>query len=86
MIDLLDLLWAVNTKGQHTTPTIAAGLGVSEAETAQALRQAERDGWIMEDEDLSTNVPADFDRQFWHLTEPGMKEMHRLEHESDRHR
>ena len=86
MIDLLDLLWAVTTKDQQTTPKIAAALNFSEAEADAALRQAERDGWVKEDIDQSRNVPPDFDRQYWHITEQGQAEMWRLETESGRRR
>jgi DNA-binding PadR family transcriptional regulator len=86
MIELLDLLWAVTTKDQHTTPKVAAALGASEPETERALRSAERDGWVVEDMDESRNVPPEFDRQFWHITEEGQSKMHRLEDESGRYR
>jgi DNA-binding PadR family transcriptional regulator len=86
MIDLLELLWAVTTKNQHTTAAIAAATGLSEPEAAQALRRAERDGWVVEDMDESQNVGPDFDRQFWRITTEGQAEMHRLEDESGRYR
>jgi hypothetical protein len=86
MTELLDLLWAVTTKGQHTIGAVAAAMGVSAPEIEHALRQAERDGWVVEDVDESQNVGADFDRQFWHVTAQGQTEMHRLEDQSGRHR
>jgi hypothetical protein len=45
-----------------------------------------RDGWVEEETDESPNMPADFDRQYWHLTGPGHGEIHRLEDETGRRR
>ncbi len=86
MTDLLDVLHAVTTKDQHTTPTIAAGLGASEVEAERVLREAERRGWIEEGLDESINVGHDFDRQRWHITQAGWAEMNRLEDETGRRR
>lgn len=64
-------------KGEHTTPTIAAALGVDDREAERALREAERETLVGEDQDRSINVPP-FDRQYWHITLPGLAEIHRL--------
>lgn len=79
MIDALDLLHAVNSKGQDTTCEIAAALRVPDAEAEQVLRAAERGGLIKEEMDESHNVAPDFDRQRWQMTESGHAEMRRLE-------
>jgi len=78
MIDLLALLEATDHRGQNTTPEIAAILDVTENETVQALREAERDGLVHEETDESRNVAPDFNRQVWFLTDPGRERRDRL--------
>jgi DNA-binding PadR family transcriptional regulator len=86
MTGLLELLWAVTTKHQHTTGAIAAATGLSEPEAEHVLGRAERDGWVSEDIDESRHVGRGFDRQFWRITAEGQAEMNRLEDDSGRHR
>jgi DNA-binding MarR family transcriptional regulator len=78
MIDPLALLEATDHRGQNTTPEIAAILDVTENETVQALRQAERDGLVHEETDESRNVAPDFNRQVWFLTDAGREKRDRL--------
>jgi DNA-binding MarR family transcriptional regulator len=78
MIDPLSLLEATDHRGQNTTPEIAAILDVTENETLQALRQAERDGLVHEETDESRNVAPDFNRQVWFLTDEGREKRDRL--------
>jgi DNA-binding IclR family transcriptional regulator len=78
-MDRLSLLTAVSTKDQHTTAAIASALGVTDSEADRALRELEREGLLVEDEDRSVNVGPDFNRQFWHLTQAGLHEKYRLE-------
>jgi DNA-binding MarR family transcriptional regulator len=66
-----ELLDAVNTRDGHTTADVAARLGESERDTLKQLREAARDGLVYEDFDESRNVPRDFNRQYWRLTEEG---------------
>jgi DNA-binding PadR family transcriptional regulator len=53
-------------------------LDVTENETVQALRQAERDGLVHEETDESRNVAPDFNRQVWFLTDAGREKRDRL--------
>jgi DNA-binding MarR family transcriptional regulator len=76
-----ELLNAVNLKNVRTTGEVAEELGVSVADAERQLGEAQRAGLIIEEEDLSVNVPADFNRQYWRLTEDGHKELYRLEDE-----
>lgn len=54
----------------RTTADVAARLNVDEAEAAQQLREAEREGLVFEDMDLSASLPDD-QRRFWMLTPEG---------------
>jgi DNA-binding MarR family transcriptional regulator len=78
MIDPLALLEATDHRGQNTTPEIAAILDVTENEAEQALRQAERDGFVYEETDESRNVAPDLHHQAWFLTDAGREEQDRL--------
>jgi hypothetical protein len=78
MIDALALLEATDHRGQNTTPEIAAILDVNENEAEQALRQAERDGFVHEETDESRGVAPDFNHQAWFLTDAGREERDRL--------
>ena len=84
-MDLFELLTAINRREYNeqpsffTTAAISARLGVSASETEKALRQAEQDGWAVEEQDESVNVGPDFDRQLWHLSDAGREELYRLQ-------
>jgi DNA-binding MarR family transcriptional regulator len=75
-----ELLDAVHTKGIRTAD-LAKAIGVSEPDAARLLREAKRDGLVDEEHDESVNVPPDFERWFWHLTEAGYAEWDRLDAE-----
>ena len=78
----LQLLAAVNTRNVRTTGEVARKLATTESRTSCFLRDAQRSGFVAEEQDQSVFVPPDFDRQFWHLTEAGRHEMYRLEDEA----
>jgi DNA-binding MarR family transcriptional regulator len=88
-VHLFKLLTAVGTRAQHEEPpfftseAIATRLGVSESEAENALRQAERDGWVAEEHDESRHVGPDFNRQVWHLTDGGREELSAFRTPSD---
>lgn len=76
-----ELLDAVNTKDGHTTADVAARLRESERHTLRQLREAEREGLVHEDFAESRNIPRDFNRQYWRLTEEGLAVWNRLDEE-----
>jgi len=84
-MDLYKLLTAVDTPEFGVNPpcatsaSIAARLGVSAAEAETALRQAEQDGWVVEEQDESVNAGANLDGQLWHLSADGREELFRLQ-------
>jgi Restriction endonuclease len=84
-VDLFTLLTAITTRGQdeaapyRTSTAIARRLSMSPAEVEAALRDAERQGLVVEEQDESHHVGADFDRQFWRLSDAGREEFRRLE-------
>jgi len=86
-MDRFELLSAVYSRDANEEPpyrtiaAIAARLGVEEAEAGRLLREAEREGLVVEEYDESRNVPADFNRQAWFLTPVGRAELYRLEDE-----
>jgi DNA-binding transcriptional regulator LsrR (DeoR family) len=69
----------VNTSGIRTTADVANALGISEKEAGRQLRAAKKDGLVDQEIDESRNVPADFERWFWHLTAEGLAEWDRLD-------
>ena len=76
-----ELLDAVNTKDVRTTAHVAVALRVNELEARRQLHAAVREGLICEEQDESVNVPRDFDRQVWRLTEKGYAEWDRVDEE-----
>jgi hypothetical protein len=78
MLDPLALLEAADHPGQNTTPQIAAILDVTENEADQALRQAERDGFVHEETNDSQNATPDRNPQAWCLTDDGREQRDRL--------
>ena len=85
-VRLLDLLRALTSKDQHTTPAIALALGITEESARRELEATEREGWAVEGVDGSRNVPPEFDGQFCHTTADGQPERHRLEDAAGRYR
>ncbi len=81
MVASYELLDAVNTKNIRTTGDVADAVGVDEPEAARQLRDAERAGLVFEERDESINVPPDFNRQVWFLTDAGRAEWDRLDAE-----
>jgi hypothetical protein len=73
----------VNAKGIRTTADVAEALAVSEREAGRQLREAKREGLVDQQMDESRNVPADFERWFWHLTQEGWNEWDRLDAERE---
>lgn len=71
-----ELLEAVNTKGIRATADVASALGPAEPRARRQLRAAQGKGLVEEEMDLSTNVPPDFERAFWHFTREGLKMLH----------
>ena len=84
-MDRIGLLTAVDvrkSRDEHSTSaTIAAQLGVSEAEAEAALREAARDDLVIEDRDESVSLPADSNRPRWWLSMAGRRELERLQDE-----
>ena len=84
-MDRLSLLTAVDVRRsldeQSTSATIAAKLGVPEAEAEAALREAEREDLVIEGQDESVSLPADSNRQRWWLSAAGRRELERLQDE-----
>lgn len=86
-MDRLRLLTAASTRDHSERPpywtsaAIGARLGIPEAEAEIALRAADREGLVFEEQDESLNVAADFNRQVWRLTDVGQKELYRLQDE-----
>lgn len=76
-----ELLDAVNTKTIRTTADVAGVLGVSEREAGAMLRAAKREGLVDQTMDESRNMPAEFERWFWHLTPEGWNEWDLLDEE-----
>jgi DNA-binding MarR family transcriptional regulator len=81
------LLRAINTSDEDAVPphwtsaAIAERLGVAETDADAALREAGRDGFVVEERDESRFVGPDFNRQVWHLSDAGRVELYRLEDE-----
>jgi hypothetical protein len=73
-----ELLDAVNLRGVRTTADVAARLKVDEAEARRQLREAEREGLMFEEVDLSASLPDD-QRRFWVLTPEGRAVWDRLD-------
>ena len=86
-MDRFALLSAVYTRDAkeeppyRTSEAIGTRLGVTAAEAESLLRDAEREGLVVEEYDESRNVPPDFNRQVWFLSEAGRTELYRLEDE-----
>lgn len=86
-IDRFQFLTGVSTRDANeerpysTSAAIGERLGISEGEAEKLLRAAEREGLVVEEFDESRNVPKDFNRQVWHLSDAGRAELHRLEDE-----
>jgi hypothetical protein len=76
-----ELLDAINTKGVRTTADVADALGVDEEEAGSQIREAVSGGFVTDEYDESINVPPDFERRFWRLTEAGHDEWDRLDAE-----
>lgn len=55
----------------RTTADVPSALGVDGAEARRQLREAERDGLAELHMDESVNVSADFEREYWMLTNDG---------------
>ena len=65
-----ELLDAVNLRDVRTTAEVATRLGVEEREAGGQLREAEREGLVQRDIDLSASL-SDDEREFWMLTPEG---------------
>jgi hypothetical protein len=73
----------VKSKKNAPPDSIRAGRLGRSVEAAARRCDALRGDLVLVDEeiDLSVNVPADFERPFWHLTQKGLAEWDRLDAE-----
>jgi DNA-binding MarR family transcriptional regulator len=81
---LLEAIWNIGkdkTPPHFTSAAIGRRLGVGTDEAEAALRDAERAGLVVEEQDESLGVGRDFNRQLWRFSDAGRAEFYRLQDE-----